>query len=116
MEKTYKVFVYGTLKKGKSNHRFLENAEYLGEKTLWHYALYDLGPFPCILPRYSFSVKGELYLVTDKELQLLDRLEGHPDMYQRQIVCVEPTQEDAFTYVWNGKLPSRTILIPNGVW
>lgn len=116
MDNTHKVFVYGTLKKGKSNHRLLENAKYLGERTLWHYAIYDLGPFPCILPRYSFSVKGELYLVTDEELQLLDRLEGHPEMYFRQLVYVEPNGEDVFAYIWNRNLPRQTTLIPSGVW
>lgn len=38
------VFVYGTLRKGESNHHFIEQSEYLGMcETLPEYALYDLG-------------------------------------------------------------------------
>jgi gamma-glutamylcyclotransferase (GGCT)/AIG2-like uncharacterized protein YtfP len=39
--------------------------------------------------QYSTRIFGELYQVTDKVLKDLDRLEGHPDFYQRRLVLVD---------------------------
>ncbi|GAL14235.1 hypothetical protein JCM19233_5247 [Vibrio astriarenae] len=53
------VFVYGTLRKGESNHHFIEQSEYLGMcETLPEYALYDLGAYlQLFLAEAVFKVK-----------------------------------------------------------
>lgn len=40
------VFVYGTLKRGHSNHHWLAGARFVGERQLGGVQLFDLGPFP----------------------------------------------------------------------
>lgn len=101
-----KLFVYGTLKKGHSNHaRFLSQAKYIGEGTttrdIW--ALYDLGFFPA-MTYGTMQVSGEVYEVTDYELGKIDMLEGAPDLYQRHkiIVGVDGNEHHCHTYLMFG--------------
>lgn len=42
----HRVAVYGTLKRGMSNHGLLRQSRFLGEESLTSLTLYDLGLFP----------------------------------------------------------------------
>jgi gamma-glutamylcyclotransferase (GGCT)/AIG2-like uncharacterized protein YtfP len=80
------VFVYGTLKRGCSNHHWLAGAEYRGEAQLPGLALHNLGPFPMAVASSSATAPlcGELYAVSASQLALLDQLEGVPRLYRRE--------------------------------
>lgn len=88
-----RVAVYGTLKRGHANHRFLERAEYLGD-VLFTGAiqLVDLGAFPGVVDRRldksapNSSVLCEVFAVSQEELRACDGLEGHPNFYERKKV------------------------------
>jgi gamma-glutamylcyclotransferase (GGCT)/AIG2-like uncharacterized protein YtfP len=88
------LFVYGTLKRGFWNHSFLEGEEFVGEaETKEKYAMYVSG-IPFVVKGEQVStIKGELYRVSSETLRLIDRLEGHPNWYRRELVPV---------YVWEG--------------
>ena len=103
--RTHKVFVYGTLKRGYGNHRLLENAIYLGKaktKDRWNMIGKTL-PFPYLIERDDVNgkrVEGEVYLVSSTELQQLDRLEGVPTHYRKEdidINYVDDLSEDNVT-------------------
>lgn len=80
----HRVFVYGTLLAGEPNHYVLAGAAFLGPaRTAPGFELFDLGPFPALVPGGATAVDGELYEVDDAGLARLDRLEGYPDLYDR---------------------------------
>lgn len=84
---TVKVFVFGTLKRGYSNHVVLGGEHRLvGEaETTSCYRMYSAG-FPVILADGDgHRVTGELYEVPPKQLIHLDRLEGEGRMYDRKV-------------------------------
>ena len=84
----YFVGVYGTLKKGESNHGLLSDSKFIGGGfTLPKFSLISLGGFPGILPGDS-SVSIEVYKVDEATFKRLDRLEGHPSFYTRKIETV----------------------------
>lgn len=85
--KLHKIFVYGTLKRGHGNHRYLAGSKFLGAgKTRNKYAMYVSGiPFVIVTEPVS-QISGELYEVDDQTLCKLDQLEGHPNWYQREQV------------------------------
>ena len=86
------LFVYGTLKRGLSNHRRLEGQSLVGEATTKDaYQLWDLGPFPALTkegPEPS-RINGELYEIDQGCLDSCDLLEGHPNFYKRFKITVE---------------------------
>lgn len=117
------VFVYGSLKKGFGNHRLLEKAISHGKGTISG-RIYSLGSYPGLKEAVDDKVHGELYEVNDATLAALDRLEGHPRMYERKEVAVylpgDPEQMDddatvAWTYFYNGSVDNRHY-IRSGEW
>ena len=100
------MFVYGTLKRGFSNHmRVMQKQGCEG----WYRYKSDAttaASFPLFVDDYGIPyllnrrgtgspVKGELYDVSEEGLQALDELEGYPDRYTRMQVSVATEGSDA---------------------
>jgi gamma-glutamylcyclotransferase (GGCT)/AIG2-like uncharacterized protein YtfP len=81
-----KVFVYGTLQRGRHNHHILRNARFIGKAvTVRKFGMTDVG-FPFMLPWQEIApVAGELFDIGDDAdiLASLDRLESEGRMYDR---------------------------------
>jgi gamma-glutamylaminecyclotransferase len=86
-----KVFVYGTLKQGYSNHYLLSSSKQDTSEAYVDGILHNGWGFPCMQPyrrSEGFCVKGEVYTVDLETLDNLDALEGHPDFFYRTQVDV----------------------------
>ena len=100
------IFVYGTLKRGGSNHVFLRRQRFLGEaRTVPGFVLYSLGDYPGMVraPGDTAGVTGELWVVDDDCLAELDRLEGLAEgLYERIDVLLAPNVHagSAQTYLY----------------
>lgn len=88
------VFVYGTLKQGFHNHRFLQRdgAKLLGRAhTVTKYPMitdsHDI-PYVLNVPGQGHNIVGELYAVNKTVLAALDKLEKHPGWYRREQIEV----------------------------
>lgn len=110
------VFVYGTLLRGESNHRYLSGARYVCELTTpASYDLFDLGSFPAMVAGGSTAVRGEVWACSRAVLARLDELEEHPEFFRR--VPIE--LEDGLTvdsYLLSGAEASRHPRIASGDW
>jgi gamma-glutamylcyclotransferase (GGCT)/AIG2-like uncharacterized protein YtfP len=80
------LFSYGSLQRGRSNHRILSqfNPEYIGKG---HVKGQLLNPIVLIL-RGNSMVPGELYKVPDEAWYTLDSFEANGIAYERTIVDV----------------------------
>jgi gamma-glutamylcyclotransferase (GGCT)/AIG2-like uncharacterized protein YtfP len=121
------LFVYGTLLSGAANHRLMKGSECLGKartKEFYLYFQYAKGTVPYVtndkgvlnaLERYKVQVQGEVYKVTSqRHLTMIDKLEGHPFVYQRQKILVEMQsgeERSAYLYFYNKPLWTSTINI-----
>lgn len=86
------VFVYGTLKEGYRNNLWLGVSELEGDGTTSDKWAMIHGPgFPYLLGRHpdGHHIKGEIYSCTDATLAHLDRLEGTPYHYHREVIDVD---------------------------
>jgi gamma-glutamylcyclotransferase (GGCT)/AIG2-like uncharacterized protein YtfP len=107
---THRVFVYGTLKSGFSNHYLLMGCEFVGAAaTVPTYKMIENG-FPVILPDPKGKpLAGEIYIVDDDTLARLDQQEREGTSYDRQLIDVslalasgEHLPTEAFIYVGRG--------------
>lgn len=99
-----RVFVYGTLMRGNSNHRYLKGCEFLGEAELKDFALYNVKQYAGIKPRQGFTVKGEVFEADEAARARLDKLEEEGSLYTAQHVSVTLNGGEAcgaFVYVYN---------------
>lgn len=109
------VAVYGTLKRGKTNHFIMEllSAEFLGVgKTAEKYPLTTDGMLPYLFDEagVGYRIPVEIYRVSDTALAVIDRFECHPKFYARKSTkCKLPSGEtlDCFVYFANGGRPSE---------
>jgi gamma-glutamylcyclotransferase (GGCT)/AIG2-like uncharacterized protein YtfP len=115
------VFVYGTLKRGGSNHDFMLGQSFRGEaRTPPGFRLVDLGQYPGLLPYPDDrdGVSGEVWCVDHSALTRLDELEGvNEGLYRRECIQLQPPFADetvhTYLYAWSTTgLPH----IPGGTW
>ena len=109
------VFVYGTLKRGFSNHYFLEDAKFIAKATTK-----EKFPMVNIIQAYPYiindvgnghNVEGELYKIDDVILGKLDVLEGYPEHYDRCRVAIlaEKQEYRAIVYFIKDKINYRNL-------
>jgi gamma-glutamylaminecyclotransferase len=100
------LFVYGTLKRGASNHHWLAGQAFLGEaRTPPGYRLFRLSGFPGLVrwPEDNDGVAGELWSVDSSCLQRLDEFEGvHEGLFRRESISLLPpfAARDIEAYVY----------------
>ena len=114
--KEHLIFTYGTLMRDEINLRLLATARFVAEAhTEPCFELFDLGHFPAMSAGGETVVRGEVYAVDDQTLVRLDRLEGHPEFYQRTPIRLADGQE-VQTYLMADARTRRRPAIPSGDW
>ena len=109
------VAVYGTLRKGFSNHRLLSDAVFIGyDHTLPEWDMVSLGGFPALYKGGVTSVTIEVYEVTEAEFKDTDRLEGYPSFYNRELIHTAYGQ--AWIYYIQGDPREGSPKIKSGDW
>ena len=103
------IFVYGTLKRGGSNHRYLAGQSLVGPaRTRPEFGLYELDGYPGMVRMIAGgrSIAGEIWKVDTGCLAALDELEGVGEgLYARVAIGLLPPHDRAAveTYLY---LPS----------
>jgi gamma-glutamylcyclotransferase (GGCT)/AIG2-like uncharacterized protein YtfP len=120
-----KVFVYGTLKRGHGNNRFLKDEKFIGEvKTCDTFKMVNRG-FPYLIEKGATSendiclhVKGEMFEVSEADtLKNLDWLEGvEYNHYKRVVIDVfdekNQVHEGVYAYVATEDTAEQALNLP----
>ena len=95
------VFIYGTFKKGHYNHYLIEDSDFLGSgRTIEPFALF-IDRLPYVTKELPLiQIQGEVYSVDDATLTDLDLLNGHPDIYCREMVDIHLHANSAIVRAW----------------
>ena len=107
------VFVYGTLKRGETNHHWLAGASWQGETELNGVVLHDLGPFPMAVIGAG-QIRGEVYALANG-LARLDELEGYPRLYDRQLLSLADGRR-AWVYLGRPRQVRHAPVVAGGLW
>lgn len=112
---SHMVFVYGTLRRGFSNHHFMHGARLLGgATTLGSYAMYVEDCPYLVQEEARYPVMGEVYEVSDAMLLALDALEEHPTVYERRRIPVrQDSGREVEAWCYFARVP-RGRLLPHG--
>jgi len=90
----HKIFVYGTLKRGGSNHVLLAGQKFIATAhTQPRYQIYALSSFPALVeaPQDGRSIEGEIWEIESARLPALDALEDVAHgMYKRVPIHLLP--------------------------
>jgi gamma-glutamylcyclotransferase (GGCT)/AIG2-like uncharacterized protein YtfP len=88
-----RLFVYGTLKRGKSAHYLLQTATFVGAARARGFVMLDAGTYPVIVPARAGDddpvVDGELYDVPEDAMDEIDQWEDHPNLLVRTAIKLE---------------------------
>uniref|UniRef100_A0A1I8NIG1 Gamma-glutamylcyclotransferase family protein n=1 Tax=Musca domestica TaxID=7370 RepID=A0A1I8NIG1_MUSDO len=106
----FKVFVYGTLKRGEPNHHWLTKAEngyarfIAAGQTDEKFPLvvgtrYNI-PFLLDHPGVGHNIQGEIYEVDKSMFANLDILEDYPNYYDREIQKITTTESRETVPCW----------------
>ncbi len=115
------LFVYGTLKRGGSNHHALAGQIYVGDaRTPPGYRLYLVADYPGMVADASdrTGVSGEVWEVDAPALRRLDALEGVDEhLYRRDTIrLLAPfADETVQTYFYLRSIRGRRPF-PDGTW
>ena len=115
------TFVYGTLKKGFGNNYHMRNSTFVSKaKTEDKFNLYSAG-IPYLTKMGTTShVHGELYETPlDDLLGPIDRLEGHPTFYKRELISIIDENNNksmAWAYFVDRINPDRVSLLEDGIY
>ena len=94
-----KVFVYGTLMKGETNHGFLRHSTFLGNAAIEGYEMYNVGLFPAIIPGDGLAI-GEVYSVPVEDIPSIDSLEGEGSLYEKKCERITLNGEATFAFLY----------------
>ena len=115
---TVKLIVYGTLMSGERNHHFCQNAVSLTPCTITG-TLYDTGyGFPAFVPESGGVINAELIEIPLADWVDIDRLEGYPRLYDRQLsqaTLADGGKTTGWIYIMN-TLPPMAKVIESGSW
>jgi gamma-glutamylcyclotransferase (GGCT)/AIG2-like uncharacterized protein YtfP len=111
-----RVFVYGTLMRGERAHRFLADARFVRvAHTVSAFTLVSLGPYPALLAGGRTSVRGEVYDVDARTLVALDRYEGVPQLYRREVITLRGGTR-AHAYILARRRTKSDHVLASGTW
>jgi len=80
--------VYGTLKSGKSNHYFLGDSGHVGMGRVSNEFTLAVEGLPYLVKRNGKGCLVEVYEVDKDTMRMIDRLEGHPNFYRRELTDI----------------------------
>lgn len=111
----YRVFVYGSLRRGERHHDVLGDARFLGaHRSAAEFTMFDLGAYPGVIEGGCTAITGEVYRVGAQRLRLLDRFEGCPRDFRR--ASLGTPWGEAWIYLLGRGLPRRGRCVASGDW
>lgn len=122
MQNMYRVAVYGTLRKGGSNHSILSDAKYLGSyetEPKFKMKAVGTGHFPGIIEGGNTSIFMEVYKVSKDTYDSIKTLEGYygkdnpNNLYNLKFIDTPYRKAIYFEY---NNFKSSDINIPSGNW
>ena len=112
-----RMFVYGSLKRGHTNHTLMQDSRFLADATTQPaYDMLDFGYYPGVIANGRYSIRGEVFTVSGDVLNVVDALEGHPIFYRRvRIPVITDTGVfPAWMYLYQGDHDDCSPVIAQG--
>jgi gamma-glutamylaminecyclotransferase len=112
------IFVYGTLKRGGTNHRQISAQTFVATaRTVPGYRLFDLGDYPGMVASSDdrSGVTGEVWSLDEAAVRRLDLFEGvDQGLYRRAAISLQPPHAElnVEAYLYLPSVAGRSALGP----
>lgn len=115
-----KVFVYGSLRKGMGNHVLLGGSQLVKQDIMMYPGpMVSMGGFPAVIKTNDTlcRIRGEVYLVDATIMQRLDRLEGYPYFYNRELRATKSGYTTWIYFMMEAQHPViKSHIVEKGDW
>lgn len=110
------IFVYGTLRRGGTNHFRMAGMDFISSATV-HGMLYRVDWYPAlILNPDAPMVRGEIYQINDTSLPALDEYEG-AQYHRVRTTATDTRGQEHEVWIWEWIDSTETLQpIPDGDW
>jgi gamma-glutamylcyclotransferase (GGCT)/AIG2-like uncharacterized protein YtfP len=95
------LFVYGTLMRDGIRNKAIKDQKFLRDvKTTPEYAMLDLGSYPGLVrvENGGRQIEGELWEIDTPRIELLDQIEGAPNLYRMEEVKIDGEDGPIYAY------------------
>lgn len=123
MAELTRIFVYGTLRNGETNHaRYLSGAQFEKKSTVRGFQMFALAGYPFVLKSVGSLIQTESYLIDAQTLARIDLLElflgeGHPENEYNRVEVENEFGDKGFLYVYaDENLADKRYPIDDGNW
>lgn len=113
-----KIVVYGSLRKGHGNHRYLlSDSKLVSEEVInIPFKMVSLGGFPGLIPsKENNGITVEIYEVTDDTYKAVEQLEGYPNFYQKALVPTSLGELEIYVLL-SPRYAVNPTFVENGDW
>lgn len=88
LEKQKDIYIcaYGSLRKGGYNFNRFPGVEYVCTTSTFNFALFDLGPYPCVIEKQGYILTVDLLKVTPEAKERIDAMEIGAGYELREVV------------------------------
>lgn len=112
------IAVYGSLRKGMSNHDYLAGSQFKGVETVFGFEMFSLGNYPYVI-RGDSKATFEIYEVNDRTYRAIKSMELGANYEESQIETefgiAKMYQMDSEQHGWYGRR-SRYSPVEHGDW
>ena len=115
-----KIAVYGTLKEYQRAHHIITDGEHKSLGCAFveiKYEMKDLNAYPALVPsKIKNKILFEFYEVSDEAYKSIERYEGFPGLFQKDVVNYKGDKYDIFVIKDNWLRLDKYNTITDGVW
>lgn len=104
------IAAYGTLREGFGNNRLIPKGCHIGTGMTMEKYTMKVSGIPYVSKKPTCNIVVDVYNIDENTLKNLDRLEGHPEWYKRELIPVIVDNKNLECWLYFNESNSGSVL------